>query len=322
VRLHRLLFLAGTVMWSLPASAQVSSDECCASLLAPIGARALALGNAITARTSPEGLFANPALLANVASDQFVVHSAHTSLEQSNTFSLIIHSASLGGFALSYRLIDLGEIEARDPSGNPTGTIVLFEHTLTATFATSVIRGLDAGVSYKLYQFREDCRGFCGAQSFAATTHMLDFGVQIHPPSLPHLTLGASLMHPGFPLQVINADQASPTPSRLRVGAAYELLHHMRPDSLAEVWLSLDVVDPARRPGQPTANIGVEFSLAETFFLRAGYGGGGGFAGGAAVGVGIHYNRFDVEVAKAFVSSPLDESDPFQVSFGIRFGGS
>jgi hypothetical protein len=306
---------------SAPLTAQVSSDECCASLLAPIGARALALGNAITARTAPDGLFANPALIANVAADEFLVHNAKTSLETSNTFSLIIRSQALGGFGLSYRFIDLGEIEARDPSGNTVGTIILFEHALTATFATSVVNGVDAGVSYKLYQFRQDCRGFCGS-SFAATTHMLDLGVQIHPPTIPHLVLGAALVHPGFPLQVINADQASPTPSRLRVGGAYEFLHHFRTDSIAQIWLSVDVVDPARRPGEPIINAGVEASIDESIFLRLGYGGGSGFAGGAAVGVGLRYRRFDVAIAKSFVSSPLDEADPIQVTFGIRFGGT
>jgi hypothetical protein len=80
-----------------------------------------------------------------------------------------------------------------------------------------------------------------------------------------------------------------------------------------------DVVDPARRPGEPLGNIGLELSFQETLFLRGGYGGSSGFAGGGAVGVGLRYNRFDVAVAKSFVSSPLDDSEPVQVTFGIRF---
>lgn len=307
------MFAAGGV------EAQVSSDECCLSVLAPIGARALALGNAITARSSADGLFVNPALIADVEQDQFLVHTARTSLDRSTTFSLILQLSAIGAFGLSYRFNDLGELTATDPSGNPTGTILLTEHTVIATFATAVVEGLSAGASYKLFQFREDCSGFCGSETFAATTHMLDLGVQVRPPGLRHLILGASLMHPGFPLQVVNADQASPTPSRIRIGAAYEVLHHFHADSTASLWLMGDVVDPARRPGEPLGNVGLELSFQETLFLRGGYGGGSGFAGGGAVGVGLRYNRFDIAVAKSFVSSPLDDSEPVQVTFGIRF---
>lgn len=296
----------------------VPATECCLALLFPIGARALALGNALTARGTSTGLFVNPASLAS-ADDQFLVHNASTSLEDSNTFSLIVAAGLVGTFGLSYRLIDHGEQDARDPSGNPTGTLGILEHVLTATYATRVAAGLDAGVSYKLYQFRQDCRGFCGVEGFAATTHGLDLGVHFAPGAVRGLELGAAVVHLGFPLQVINAEQASPVPTRLRAGAAYEVLHHFSSDSTNTLHLMADFVTSVRASGGPLLNVGAEATLDGTIFLRAGYAGGTGITSGGAVGVGLHYDRFELGIAKGFVSSPIDDTEPVQITFGVGF---
>lgn len=311
--------LAAPARPALAQSGEVPARECCLELLFTIGGRALALGDAVAARTSPGSLFVNPATLANVHEDQLVVHNADTSIEKSNTFSVIVRSEVAGTFGLSYRLVDYGDQEATDINMIPTGTVSTLAHVLTASYSTSVMSGLNAGVSYKLYQFRQDCRGFCNeATGFSATTHGLDLGVQYLPAALPALQLGAAVTHLGFALQVVNSEQASTMPVRLRAGAAYEAGHHFVADSAIAVWTSADmVVNP--HDGRTYLNVGVDLSLDQTIFLRGGYGGGGGLTGGAAAGVGIRYGRFDVDVAKSFVSSPVDESDPAQISFAVHF---
>ena len=124
-------FLQGVVLILLSpvsSSAQsggVSAQECCLSLLFPVGARAMALGNAIAARPDGGALFANPAALASLDSDEFFVHSLTTSLEKATSFTLLIHSDVAGSFALSYRLVDLGEEQRTDGSGNVTGTLAM-----------------------------------------------------------------------------------------------------------------------------------------------------------------------------------------------------
>ena len=296
------------------------SDECCFSLLRPTGARAMSLGDAIAARPSPDGLFANPGLLGPISQDEFLIHNANTSVDDSNTFTLLL-ATSVGTFALTYRLNDFGEtdVTGENPGQPSIGSIAVLEHTLIATYATRIAAGVSAGVSYKLFQFRLDCRGFCGTEPFAATTHMIDAGAHFRPAGIPGLELGASLIHIGFPLQLINEAQGDPAPARVRVGAAYEVLQHFRPDSTARLWISMDVEERLGAPAAPLASIGLELSLEETLFLRTGYGGGTGTEGGAGIGVGLRYDRFDLAVAKSFISSALDETDPFQITFGIRF---
>lgn len=315
--------MAGAGLGTLPAPARAQTalaKECCVSLLRPTGARALSVGDAVTAKPTADALFANPSLLGPLIDDQFLVHNASTSIEDSNTFTLLL-ATSVGSFALSYRLNDFGDSEttSETPGGPATGSIALSEHTLVATYGTRIGAGFSAGVSYKLFQFRLDCRGFCGTEPFAATTHMLDLGAHWAAPLVPGLELGASLVNVGFPLQVINEAQASPPPVRLRVGAAYEALQHTTLDSIARLWVSVDAVQNVASPGLPTLNVGAELSLDETLFVRGGYGGGSGTAGGAGLGVGLRYDRFDLAVAKSFSSSPLETGDPFQVTFGIRF---
>ena len=298
------------------AAQDVEAGECCVNLLKPIGARALSLGNAVVARVSPDGLFTNPALLGPISEDEFLIHNANTSFVDSNTFTLLI-STEVGTFALSYRLNDLGETEVTE-GPQALGTIALLEHIVIATYAARIAAGLSAGISYKLFQFRLDCNGFCGTEPFSATTHMIDAGAHLRPAALPGLELGASIINVGFSLQVFNEAQADPSPARVRFGAAYEVLQHMRQDSIAQLWVSLDVVNKTTSLGSPLVNVGLELILEETLFVRAGHGGGTGDIGGTGLGVGLRYDRFDLSVAKSFTSA-LFENDPFQITFGVRF---
>jgi hypothetical protein len=312
-----------TAMFGVPtrATAQITgSAECCLELLFRIGARSLGLGEAITARRDAASLFINPALIADLDSDQFMVHSSQSSVDDSNTFSLLIRSELIGSLGLTYRMVNYGEIPVTgpDPTQPPLGTLDLFAQVVTATYATRVLPGLAAGVNYQLFQFRQACRGNCQEQDLAATTHSIDAGVHYVPARLPMLNLGAALVHAGFPLQFRNAEQADPLPLRARIGAAYEVAHHLRRDTTVTWWLSTDVV-VSPRDGRVQLNVGSEVSLEQTLFLYAGYGGGEGVIGGAAAGAGLRYGRFDVRIAKSFFASPLEQTEPVQITFGIRF---
>jgi hypothetical protein len=291
----------------------VTTQECCLPLLFPLTARAVSLGQAVTARANPDGVFFNPASIIGKGEDHFQVHHESTFEGQNNAFSLLIDAGVAGAFGLTYVLIDQGEVEATDEFGNVIGAIALRSQQLLASYATNVSDGLRAGISYKLYNFSFDVSG---------TTHLIDLGVQYRPRRLPALELGASLVHYGLALQLVNAEQADPTPARVRIGAAYEVAHHFQPDSSLAIWLSADVVTRARAPGNPVASLGAEVAFEQTLFVRAGYAGSGdGLAkGGAGIGLGIRYQRFTVAVAKSFARSALEtEGDPFQVTFGITF---
>jgi hypothetical protein len=182
-----------------------------------------------------------------------------------------------------------------------------------------VAPGVNAGLSYKLFQFRQDCSGMCGTPGFAATTHAVDIGVQYHPTVWPSLQLGASIVNLGLPLQVINAEQASPMPMRIRAGAGYELMHHFSTDSTTALWATLDLSGSLREGTEQVLNTGFELILDRTIFVRTGYSTGSGRSSGAAVGIGLRYERFDIGIAKTFIASGSGDQDAFQVTFGISF---
>jgi hypothetical protein len=292
--------------------------ECCLQLLLPVGARGVAVGNALTARHGADALFVNPAGMAGLTRDEFRIHTSQTEFESANAFGLAFRIRRAGVLGLTYRLVDYGESEATDRSGNPTGVLRALEHFVIATFATDLAAGLNAGVSYKIFQFRQDCTGFCEGGGFAATTHAVDVGLQYHPPIWRALQLGASVIHAGVPLQVLNAEQADPTPTRVRVGAAYEVLHHFSSDSTAALWASVDLVGSWRSGVEQRIAAGLELVLDETIYVRGGYSTGSGRHTGAAVGIGLRYDRFDVGIARSFAGEGGSQ-DPFQITFAIGF---
>jgi hypothetical protein len=191
---------------------------------------------------------------------------------------------------------------------------------LVLSYATDVVTGISAGVNYRLYQFRSDCAGNCSQFQFSGTTQGIDAGVQYRGRSARSLRAGVALNNAGFALQIINADQSDPPPTRLRVGASYEVLQHFRPDTTLALWVSAQTDARIRNGSGVVPSLGVELSVNQAIFLMAGYRGGEGLNTGLAVGVGLRYERFDIAVAKAFSTSSLDtQSEPLQLTFSISF---
>ncbi len=317
----QLVVLAAAPVLAQETGEPEATTDCCPLLLLPVGARATSMGGATVALVGVDAVFANPAGLAPTQRTTFVIHhwDDQSVGPQMDAFSLLVPALS-SVFGLSYELFDNGSIVTTDATGQPTGELTLRDHLLLASFGTSLGGGLSAGVSYRLFQQRIDCRGACGSEENVATTHGADFGVLYAPAWNPALTLGVSLLNVGFGLQVENAAQADPLPTRLHVGVAYDLLANTPTDSVVALRVSGAITDEPRRPGHYTPSVGLELGMQGLIFLRAGYTPGEGLATGAAVGIELHYDRFDIAVSRSFVNSGLAaDTEPFQVSFAIAF---
>ncbi len=307
-----------------PARAQgggPSELECCLLLLVPVGARASALGGAVTARSGVDAVFRNPAGLAELEGGRFVIHhSDNATLDvQTDAFSLLFapYSITLG---ISYQLFDKGEIETTDPTGQTTGELRYRDHLVVASFATSLGGGMSAGLNYKVFQERVDCTGLCGGEEYAATTQAVDLGVRWSPTWHPALELGLSVTNAGFDLQVINAGDSDPFPARLHMGVAYDVLANAPSAEGVALRLAVDARDQLSDLGSPTLAYGAELGIQEAVFLRAGYARGEGLGTGAAVGLELRYDRFNIGVSRSFVNSALEGgSEPFQISMGLVF---
>src|SRR5687768_11906308 len=79
----------------------VSSTECCIELLAPIGARTVSLGEAVTARPGEDATFVNPAGLAVRTRHQFAAHRSTIADAKRTTLAGVFAMKDVGVFALA-----------------------------------------------------------------------------------------------------------------------------------------------------------------------------------------------------------------------------
>ena len=325
---QRVLFSLAVVVagaFVLPAGSLraqgVAADECCKEMLIPIGARTIGLGQALTTRGGRESVFFNPAGLIDVADDEFVIHRSQAGSANLTTFGVLVRSSVAGVFGVTYTFQDWGLDDHTDEFGNVLGRFGQIGQSLVASFATNFRGGWSAGVNYRLWDFRSTCEGFCGPDAdFAGTTHMVDAGLRFRP-ALRSLMFGASLLHAGFPLQIVNKAQADVSPARLRLGAAYETARLFVKDTTVTAWVHVDAVQRVRDLGSWAVNFGVEVGLDETIFLRAGHAteGDGVSSGGTGIGVGFKHRRFDVGASRTLSASPLFEAEPFHITFSMTF---
>jgi hypothetical protein len=224
--------------------------------------------------------------------------------------------------------LDIGEVDQTDMFGNITGTISIRNHLGVLSAAATVLDRLSVGVSFKVVQYRLSCRGDCQDAGTTATTYAFDIGAQAEP--IERLRLGGMVAHVGPKLQVRNAAQADPLPSRVRVAVSYDVLDLLTARDDFTGWIGLEVQDRLRDPGRPSLYLGTEFTAgsADALSLRAGYVfsdalrkfEGSDAEDGARVGLGIRYERVDMSIAKSIgVSNVTGESEPVHVTFSIGF---
>jgi hypothetical protein len=306
-----------------------TADEGAVFLLLPVGAKAVSLGRAMTSVEGAEGAFWNPAGLAGLDRSQVVLFRGDQFAGTTTALSTLLSRPGVGTIGASYLLLDVGDQDLTDSSGNLLGTISVRNHLGVISAAANLLDGLSAGVSFKVVQFRLSCRGSqCPDEGTTATTYGFDVGLQAVP--VERLRLGAMIAHVGPSLRVLNAEQADPLPARFRLAVAYDVVELLMPPGDFGGWLAVEVQDRLRDPGVPSLYFGAEFTAGQVdaLSLRAGYVisdllgkvQGDDPEDAARVGVGIRYEAFDLSIAKSLAVSTLTgETEPVHVTFSIGF---
>jgi hypothetical protein len=310
--------LLGAALAAAPAGAQEggAKEDCCLLLLVPVGARASAMGGAITAYSGPDAVFRNPAGLGGITGAAFLLHHSDRPLVDVNAFSLVF-GAPRGAGGLSYQLFDKGTQTTTDGTGQPTGEISFRDHLVVGSVGVPVQRSTAVGLSVKLFQERIDCRGLCGGAERVTTFNAVDLGYLYVPYWHPSLQLGVALVN--LPFRASSDTDSSTFPARVHIGVAYTVAPSVWGGDVFGLRLALDLQDEVRDPGSIVPSVGLELDVQDMLYLRAGYATGEGLASGAAIGVALRHDRFDIGVSRSFVRSGFDEGEPFQVTFGVRF---
>ncbi len=324
----------GETGWPLPGglpirangvfSSQPSTTEGASTLLLPVGAQGIGMGRAMTATPGPESVFWNPAGLASLKGSRFLVLRSVHLVGEATAFTLLFSRPALGTLGISYQLLDLGDQDFVDRNGNVLGEVSFRDHLAVVSFATGLLSWLDAGLNFKVFQSKVTCRGQCTDAGVTGTTFVMDAGIQARPiPSLP-LRVGAMVAHAGPDLQLINVEQADPLPTRIRLAVAYEVLRHFAQTPEVEIWLTGELEDRWHDLGSYLLYLGGELLVGreDQLFVRAGFGQGQtGLPSGAAVGLGLSYDRFELGIAKRYISGGAiaQEGEPVHITFGVVF---
>jgi len=295
-----------------------------AFLLVPIGARAVALGQAATADGgTSESIFWNPAGLASLPKGEFAIYHYDAFFGTGDAITVAVPSSRLGSFALAAYLVNYGDLAVTrgDLGPEPVGQISPRNLALMATYATE-FAGLSAGITYKLVQFRVDCTGDCSqVPSADGSTQAVDAGIQYAFGSWRPLVVGVSLRNLGFNLQINNQAQADPLPTRLAVGVSAMVMRPAPGTQGIDARVLADVQGTVLEGPLTTVTlVGIESGLGETLRFRFGYSFLDSSARGPSLGVGARFGSIAFDLARTFNSSQdVGDTQPVQFTFRVIF---
>ena len=328
VRRHAALAAAALLAAGRPARARAqpanAGVEGGAFLLLPVGARAVALGQAATADgNSTEAIFWNPAGLASLARGELALYHYDAFFGSGDAIAIGVPSARLGTFAVAAYLVNYGDLAVTQ--GNlgpqPVGQISPRNVELMASYATDV-GGLAAGITYKLVQFRVDCTGDCtNVPTATGTTQAVDVGVQYAFGSLRPVVVGVSLRNLGFNLQINNRAQADPLPTRLSVGVSAQVVRPAVGVQGLDARVLADVQGALLEgPFSAVTLVGLESGVGEALRVRFGYAFLDSNARGPSVGVGVKFGSIAFDLARTFnAAQDVGDTEPVHVTFRVIF---
>lgn len=329
VRWNRALFVwcALLVVFTMSGARVAHAQSGGVFLLLPTGARAVGLGEAVSADTSLglEGTWWNPAALSRLASKEGSFNFSNSLLSNSMLLSMAFPSRVIGTISLSGFLIDYGKQEATDRNtGAVTGEITNQNWLVAATYATPVGKRLGLGVTYKWIALRfNNCSGLCtDLKPSSGSTSAVDVGAQyVVPISFP-LTVGASVRNLGPDLQTKDKPQADPLPRVTQVGAHSRLPIASLTQAGASLDVSADVIVVPSLDGASTLNYatGATIGYQEQYFLRAGYKKQDGEQGGPSLGFTFQRGAFGLDFSRRFdaLSRAFGEPPTF-VALRVKF---
>jgi hypothetical protein len=308
-----LAFLAVAATCAAPCTARAQgglSTEGALFLLVPVGAHAVGIGQAdVASDIGSEAIWANPAGLARLTKPEIAINHSQYVVATGDALDLVVPAGKAGVVAATAYLMDYGQEEATDQFGQ-TGTLYPRSIVIAAAYAATFGSRTSAGITYKFIQETVGCSGTCGnIPAFSASTNALDAGVQAVVDKARRLTLGFDIRDAGLNLQVNDAPQSDPLPTRVHLGAQYEVPNIERSIAGGALRVSAELVENIHLSG-PALHAGAELSIKKQFFIRAGVGGDSGDGAGADIGLGVTRGRVSLDFARGFGGFSSDAGTP------------
>ncbi len=233
------LLIVGVITGAfLPAAVRAQGESAVPFLLIAPNARADAMGEAGVALANDAAAnFWNPAGLAfQIGQEVSLTHSAWLpQFQQPDLFYDYVayrnYLTDIGGsFGASITYLSLGEFTETTPDGpEPVGTFRAFEMAATVSYATKVTSDLGVGVNLRyIYSSLAPFNVQGQDRKGVASTVSFDIGMLWRPRNMGEIgnrfSLGLNLSNLGPKLTYIDAAQADPLPTQLRLGLAVDVL--------------------------------------------------------------------------------------------------
>lgn len=322
MRLRRSDLALAALLSLAVGEARGQSSEGALFLLLPTGAQAVGMGQAVVAATpGSEGIWWNPSSIAAQRKRELAIHHSTTIVGVGDALTFVLPSARRGTGALSINILNLGEQQITDPSGEPIGLILPRFIVLGGTYALRMGKRLRAGLTYKVVQLRIDCSGQCtDVGTLTEGTNAADLGAQYEVAAGAPLTFGVAIRNLGGKLNTDGANERTPLPTQVEVGAMYRLRFIDRYVKDTEVLAAASLLD-SRSFGGKAIRLGTDVIYQGKVHLRAGFVGHDRRSDtSAALGLGLESGPFVFDIARVFGGIPGDDGQqPIYVSLRYLF---
>jgi hypothetical protein len=277
-------------------------------------------GAVVASRADVEGVLWNPASAAGVERPTAYFHVANDFGTSSQVLGFLGRWQSLR-VGLAYYHFGLGSIEARDDANQELGSIALDDDALILTGGYSLSPAVDLGMSYKLVRLSSACDGDCDSFDGKSIGHAFDVGVTADIWAARGLSVGAVIRNFGPGIQFSGGSTTDPMPTRLRLGASLDAVRaFFQGEDRFGVVVQVDLQQTVTEFDDLEAYLGAEASLRGVLYVRGGYAWSTAGRQGAALGIGLRYDRLIVDLGRAFNDfSGFDSDSPFQLTLGFGF---
>ncbi len=301
---------------------ELGAQEGALFLLFPFGAKAVGLGEAVSADTTMgvEGVWWNAAALARMSSKEVSLHHSQTLLARSEMLTVAVPSKVIGTLALGAYIVDYGDQQATDDQNQPIGVITNRNYLFSLSYGTPVGKQLGIGVTYKFLMLRRVCSGACGnAAVIAGSSSAIDIGGQYTLPIAFPLSVGFSIRNMGPKLQVKDQAQADPLPKTLQMGVMSRLPITRLKEAGASLDVSADILSANALDGT-NVGVGAAVGYLDQYFFRAGYKKQKGEGSGPSIGLGFQRGAFGFDLSRRFDAlSEQSGETPTYITLRARF---
>jgi hypothetical protein len=243
------------------------------------------------------------------------------------------------GFNVTY--INLGEQTYTDESGpEPLGTFNSNEYALTASYATRLSDTFGFGLNLKYIRSNLSQGVSVGAEKTSGTANAfaIDIGLLKKNLLINRLNFGFNIANLGPKITYVDASQADPLPTNLRVGLAYRLIDQefnrlTFAVDLNKLLVNVKTNEAGDRETDSVFsamfsswgnsdyiwNAGAEYWYAQMIALRAGYNyDPAGNVKYLTIGAGLRYSiyQFDFGYISAGKNHPLSDTMRFSLTIG------